>query len=174
MSGAGLPFSELSRTKIGTHLTPCGHGTTVTESLPNLEELSYFQSYVVDVSKAVGHPVRLVQNSDGFSVWDSDNSQGRSSLFFKFARLPTRMDTMCTFIKVGIQNTTSVSQARYTTYASILWFVSKDGITYKVAELCALKFVAEKARELGMVEGWKDLCGHRANGGPCRCDLLVA
>jgi hypothetical protein len=26
MAGAGLPFSELSRAKIGTHLTPCGHG----------------------------------------------------------------------------------------------------------------------------------------------------
>jgi hypothetical protein len=60
--------------------------------------------------------------------------------------------------KISIQDTASASQARYTTYASILWFVSKDGITYKVAELCALKFVAEKARELGMVERWKDLC----------------
>jgi hypothetical protein len=58
-------------------------------------------------------------------------------------------------------------------YASILCFIFEDGITYRTAECYALDFVAEKARELGMEEEWKDLCGRRAKGGPCRCNLPV-
>jgi hypothetical protein len=57
--------------------------------------------------------------------------------------------------------------------AAILRSIFEDGITYKTAERRALDLVAEKARELGMVDELKDLCGRRVKGGRCRCDLPV-
>jgi hypothetical protein len=46
----------------------------------------------------------------------------------------------------------------------------RSGAPVRTVEEYARDFVAERARELGMVEEWEDLCGRRARMGWCRCD----
>jgi len=52
----------------------------------------------------------------------------------------------------------------------VLGYIFEDGTAVEVAERFTLRFVAERAFELGRVEEWRDLCGRRVNTGQCRCD----
>jgi hypothetical protein len=52
----------------------------------------------------------------------------------------------------------------------ILGCIFEDGTPVEVAERFALRFVAERALELGRVDEWRDLCGRGVNVGQCTCD----
>jgi hypothetical protein len=51
----------------------------------------------------------------------------------------------------------------------VLGYIFDGSTAIDVAERFALRFVAERAVELGKVEEWNDLCGRRAKTGHCRC-----
>jgi hypothetical protein len=51
----------------------------------------------------------------------------------------------------------------------VLGYIFDGSTAIEVAERFALRFVAERAVELGKVEEWNDLCGRRARTGHCRC-----
>ncbi|KAI0249372.1 hypothetical protein BJV78DRAFT_1155849 [Lactifluus subvellereus] len=51
----------------------------------------------------------------------------------------------------------------------VLGYIFDGSTALDVAERFALRFVAERAVELGTVEVWNDLCGRRARFGHCHC-----